>query len=119
MGFIIDTYYKYSIVVLYSIFNTIFRTLHVEVLSPWLINNVQDLERKQNQDNAYEITTINTIYVWVDWVLYMNILLSQIDMVIIEIVINIISTNITTYIYLNYRSSATSMVNKQSYNYIP
>jgi hypothetical protein len=124
MGFIIDTYYKYSIVLFYSIFNTIFRTLHVEVLSPWLVNNVQDLERKQNQDiikYAYEITTINTIYVWVDWVLYMNILLSQIDMVIIEIIINIISTNVTTYVYLNYSSNATTdtIANKQLYNYIP
>jgi hypothetical protein len=116
MGFIIDTYYKYYIVVFYSVFNTIFRTLHVEVLSPWLVNNVQDLERKQNEDiikYAYEITTISTIYTWVDWVLYMNILLSQIDMVIIEIIINIISTNVTTYVYLNYNNY------KQLYSSIP
>lgn len=104
LGFKIDNNSKYSIIIIYSILNTILRTFQHEILSPWLVNNIQDLEREQNEyirKYAYEVTTVNTIYQWVDWVLYMNLLLSQIDMVIIEIIMNIIATNITTLWYLN------------------
>lgn len=104
LGFRIDTNIKYISIVIYSVLNTILRTFQHEILSPWLINNVQDIEREQTKyiiKYAYGITTVNTIYYWFDWILYMNLLLSQIDMVIIEILMNIIATNITTYWYLS------------------
>lgn len=105
MGFVIDNGWKYMLIVLYSLANTVVRTLQHEVLSPWLVNNVQDLERELHPDtikHAFEVTSISTLYQWVDWLLYMNILLSQIDMVIVEVVMNLIASNTTTYLYIKY-----------------
>lgn len=105
MGFAIDAGWKYFLVVFYSMINTVIRTIQHEVLSPWLVNNVQDIERELKpyiKKHAHEVTTVNTLYQWVDWLLYMNILLSQIDMVLVEIGMNIIATNVTTYLYMKY-----------------
>lgn len=107
MGFTINTGLKYFVVVMYSMFNTVVRTIQHEVLSPWLVNNVQDLEREQSlsvRKYAYEVTTVNTLYQWVDWLLYMNILLSQIDMVLVEVAMNLVATNITTYMYIKHNN---------------
>lgn len=109
LGFVIDNGYKYALVVIYSAVNTIVRTIQQEVLSPWLVNMVQDLERKQTPKTrriAYEVTSINTLYQWIDWLLYMNILLSQIDMVLIEIFMNLIASNVSTYIYIKNNKSS-------------
>jgi len=87
----------------YATINTFIRTIQHEFSSPWIIINIQDIERKQtikNRNISYEVTCVNTIYQLIDWLLYMNMLLAQIDMVIIEIVTNLIATNITTFIYL-------------------
>lgn len=103
LGFTIDTETKYALVIAYCIANSAIRTVQQEVLSPWLINHVRDSDRCKSSDvrkYAYEITTVNTLYQWVDWLLYMNILLSQIDMVVIETLTNLIATNFTTYLYL-------------------
>ena len=106
LGFVIDTPAKYGYLVLYLIINTFIRTLHHEILTPWLINNVQDVQRVRTNHMymiAYEVTTVNVIYQWLDWLLYMNILLAQIDLVLIEILCNLVSSNITTYYYMNYQ----------------
>ena len=103
LGLSINTPLKYSILVIYEILNTFVRTIQHEVISPWIINNIQDIERKQSKyikSIAYEITSINIIYQWVDWLIYMNMLLAQIDMVLIEILSNLIATGVTTYLYL-------------------
>jgi hypothetical protein len=50
---------------------------------------------------AYESAFIITIYTWFDWFLYYNILLSQIDILLIEIVIDIIMAGLVTNYYLN------------------
>jgi hypothetical protein len=103
LGLAINTPLKYSILVIYEILNTFVRTIQHEVISPWIINNIQDIERKQSKyikSIAYEITSINIIYQWVDWLIYMNMLLAQIDMVLIEILSNLIATGVTTFLYL-------------------
>lgn len=95
---------KYIVLVTYAIINTFVRTIQHEVLSPWIINNIQDMERVKNKNIkmfAYEVTSINIIYQWVDWLLYMNMLLAQIDMVMVEVICNLIASNITTYLYLH------------------
>jgi hypothetical protein len=103
LGFHIDTYGKYIAVVGYSFINSMIRTLHSSFLHPWLINHIQD-ETKEKPISirtfAYEVTFVTTIYVWFDWFIYMNILLSQIDMMIIEMIADVIMSSITTYYYL-------------------
>jgi hypothetical protein len=64
-----------------------------------MINNVQDEERpKQHlkRYNVFEIATVCVVYNWTDWLLYMNILLAQIDMMLADLMMSYV----TTYYYL-------------------
>lgn len=103
LGIYIDNGGKYFGIVVYCFINSMFRTLHQSILHAWLINNVQD-ESKEKPTSikkfAYEVTCVSTIYMWFDWFIYMNILLSQIDMVIIEICADLLMSIATTTYYL-------------------
>lgn len=103
LGIHIDTYPKYSIIVAYCFVNSIFRTLHRNYLHPWVLNSVQD-EKSDKRDlvkkEVFLVVSIGVLYHWTDWLLYMNILLSQIDMLVIEVVADLGMSYITTYYYL-------------------
>lgn len=104
MGIRIDTYGKYFIVVSYCFVNSMSRTLCNNVLHSWLINQVQDETKDKKMISkrfAYEVTCSTTIYFWFDWFIYMNILLSQIDMVLIEIMADLVMSLMTTTYYLH------------------
>ena len=49
---------------------------------------------------AYEVTYVSTIYNWVDWYIYMNLLLAQVDMLLTEILADLIMSGLVTYYYL-------------------
>lgn len=103
LGLTIDSAGRYIGVVSYSFINSAFRTLHHNVLQPWLVNTIQDDTRhkpKHIHRLAFEITTIATIYQWFDWFIYMNMLLAQIDMVVVEVVADLIMSICTTAYYL-------------------
>jgi hypothetical protein len=81
-----------------------------------MINNVQDEDKdKQHLDHytVYEIAGVSVIYNWLDWLLYMNILLAQIDMMIIEVVGELLISYITTYYYL--KTPKRFIISDQSY----
>ena len=98
----IDTFPKYFIIVLYTIISTVVRTLQQEIITPWLIQNVQNDKPKDEFVVRYaqEISFGECIYRWFDWFMYMHILLAQIDMMIIELVGNIIAVIYTTHLYM-------------------
>ena len=103
LGIQINTYWKWMGVVGYSFLNSIFRTVLHNYLNPWIINNIQDEERSKQhlkKWNVYEVTTVAIVYNWTDWLLYMNILLAQIDMMIVEVVADVLMSLGTTYYYL-------------------
>lgn len=103
IGVPINNYYRYVTIVIYSFINSGFRTLYSSVLKSWLINTIQDETKVKTRDMhvlAYEITCVTTVYVWFDWLLYMNILLSQIDLVIIEICADLLMSLYSTRYYL-------------------
>lgn len=103
IGVPINNYYRYITIVIYSFINSGFRTLYSSVLKSWLINTIQDETKIKDKDIhflAYEISCVTTIYVWFDWLLYMNILLSQIDLVIIEIFADLLMSLYSTRYYL-------------------
>lgn len=103
LGIKINTTWKYTGIVVYSFINSLFRAVFHNVLAPWMINNVQDEHKSKmglKHVTAYEVCSVHVIYNWVDWLLYMNILLAQIDMMIIEIVADLLMTCATTYYYL-------------------
>jgi hypothetical protein len=103
LGIVVNTRKKYSFLVVFCSINSCFRTLSHNFLSSWLINNVQDNKAKKenlNKLTVYLASIINVIYTWVDWLLYMNILLSQIDLFFCEVVSDIVVTCICNNYYL-------------------
>jgi hypothetical protein len=92
-------------IVLFCTINSAIRSLSHNFVNSWIINNIQDDKAdksKLNKRVAYQVSIINIIYTWVDWLLYMNILLSQIDMLMYEICSDIIVSIICNRYYLNY-----------------
>jgi hypothetical protein len=105
-GIQINSYTKYSIVVFYCFINSLIRTSYGNILRPWLTNSIQDINIEKNQAItffAYEVTYVITIYTWFDWYIYMNILVAQVDMLIVEIISDIIMSGLITRYYLNYK----------------
>lgn len=103
-GIIINSSGKYVGVVCYCITNSIFRTTTGNILSSWIINNIQDEERDKSRLDrkfAYEITMVTTLYHWFDWYIYMNIVLSQIDMIFIEIIADVMVSIVSTFYFMN------------------
>lgn len=103
LGFKINTKLKYILIISYCFINSIFRTLYNSILHAWLINNIQDETKEKSiemRQLAYEITCVTTIYTWFDWFIYINVLLSQIDMILVEIGADLIVSIITTTYYL-------------------
>lgn len=101
-GISINTYTKYSCITLYSFINSGMRAIHHTIIQPWILHHVQDktINHKTRPKDAYSITILSTLYNWFDWFIYMNILLSQIDMLIIELIADLCMTGITTRYYL-------------------
>jgi len=99
----IDTPLKYSIVVLYCILDTFITALLYQVVTPWLTLVVHDTTVSKTHLSYYlvhEIALISRIYAWVDWLLYINILLSQIDVALIQLFTDALCTIYITYVYL-------------------
>lgn len=108
-GLAIDTAWRYFWVFSYTCISTIVRTFQQEVMRPWIIQQIQN-ERQKNSyviQHAYFVVGVETIFIWFDWFMYINILLAQIDLMIVEMVGNIIATFYTTNVYL--KSSGTTI----------
>lgn len=102
-GTMINTYKKYIAVVILCIFNSAIRTINSNIIHPWIINNIQDTKIyfKVNVYHAYEITVIHSVYGFIDWYFYMNIILSQIDLFMVEMIVDLIMAMLTTRYYMN------------------
>jgi hypothetical protein len=77
-------------------------TIH-NILSPWVVNSVQDVTKKKDINMhyfAYEVVYVVTIYSWIDWYIYINVLLSQADIFLVEIASDLIMAGIVTRYYL-------------------
>lgn len=102
LGVRIDTWTRYAAVVAYTVGSTCFRTLHVEVLSPWIMQSVQnnDAKCKYTMDHAMFVIMVSVVFTWLDWFMYLNILLSQLDFLLVEIAGNVWVTLLTTKQYM-------------------
>lgn len=98
----IDTPAKYAAIVSVCFVNSCIRTMNRNILHPWIINVIQDKTNATSTTYAqsYELSFVNTIYNWFDFFLYMNILLSQIDMLLVEIIADLIITFFLTTDYV-------------------
>ena len=102
LGFCIDTVEKYSVFAVFCCLNSGMRTLNHVIMQPWITNQVQDISKPIEVSTfaAYEISCVYSAYVWFDFFMYMNILLTQIDMMLIEVGADLIMTAILTTYYI-------------------
>lgn len=111
-GTTINTNKKYVAVVMLCIFNSAVRTLNSNIIQPWVINNVQDTKIYFKVDiyHAYEITAIHAVYGLIDWYFYINIILSQIDLFMVEMIVDLIMAVLTTKYYLYIKAQTLSQI---------
>ena len=111
LGITIDTPQKYGLIVLYAIINTIIRNLDHSIIAPWITLNVQNINalptedtEKKDTNKQFEISIINTIYSWFDWLIYINMLLAQVDMFLLETITDVIAIYFVTRWYIKNRA---------------
>lgn len=113
LDFQINTPTRYSLVVVYSFLNAIIRCIYHNLFQPWIINNIQDTSKPNTlyiKRYAYEITLVSSIYNWFDWFLYIAILLAQVDLLIIEVVADLVTNSVTTWMYLRSKKTEDSLL---------
>lgn len=98
----INTPLRYSVVIVYTVLSTLARTVLQEVISPWLIQQVQNDKPKDAYTRRYaqEVAFGEVVYRWFDWFMYMHILMAQIDMMMVELIGNLVAVMYTTRMYM-------------------
>lgn len=99
----IDTAGKYLVVVAYTCINTVVRAFQTEILNSWITNNVYDEKTNKTaaiRALAYQANVVRTVYIWFDFLMYMNILLTQIDLFLFETIGHVATSFYTTRYYL-------------------
>jgi len=101
LGITIDTVPKYIGLCAYVIGNMIMRNLNFNVITPWLIQHVQNTNPLSTpSQHVYQIALCCTMYGWVDSVIYIHVILSQLDIVVLEMVTDLIVNLYLTRAYL-------------------
>jgi hypothetical protein len=105
-GICIDTYSKYGMVISFCFLNSGVRAINGNIIQSWIINEIQDVTRVITIpiSKASSLSFIHVIYNWFDFFMYINILLSQIDMLLIEIFADLIATGFLTMYYLRVKT---------------
>ncbi len=104
LGLVINSYTLYAGVVFYSFFNTVIRNLNNQIVRSWITLVIHDTtvpKRDLSRLYMYEITLMNAIYSYIDWFIYLNLVFSQLDIVLIEFTGEMIITFIVTRMYLS------------------
>jgi hypothetical protein len=111
LGIVIDTPVKYGLIVLYAVINTIIRNLDHNIIVPWIMLNVQNIKASnidiKDIPKQYEISIINTIYSWFDWLIYIHMLLAQVDMFLLELTTDVIAIYFVTRWYIKNKTLIT------------
>jgi len=108
LGYAIDTPAKYAWIIVYALLNTTVRNMNHNIITPWITLNVQDMspeacaaKKRLNVRHVYELSIVSTLYSWFDWLIYINMLLAQVDMMIIEMGTDVLAMMVITYGYMN------------------
>jgi hypothetical protein len=100
---VIDTYSKYYVIILFSFLNSCVRKLNSNIVQPWITLNIQNEDKIKTPNIIFDgffITNISNLYNWIDWVIYMNLLFAQVDIVVVEIIAEMLILNLSTYYYI-------------------
>jgi len=104
LGLVINSYTLYAGVVFYSFFNTIIRNLNNQIVCSWITLVVRDITVPKHDLSRlyiYEITLMSAIYTYIDWFIYLNLVFSQLDIVLIEFAGEMFITCLVTRMYLS------------------
>ena len=102
-GIVIDTWTKWSVVVLINFVDMAIVEWGMEIIKPYITNVIQDpktVEIDRSKASIYFIVNGSEICANIRSVIYVNTVLTQIDFVLAALVGNLISMNITTWSYL-------------------
>ena len=112
-GIAINSYTKYSLVVIYTLVGTIIRTLQAEVIRPLIIQEIQNIKPKSEYvvNNSYFVVSSDAVLKWLDFFMYINILLGQLDFMLLEFFWNLCTTLFTTTQYLRQAAEAPPQIN--------
>lgn len=103
LGLVIDNYAIYAGVVFYSFFNTIIRNLNNKIVGSWItlvVHNTTISKQDISHLYIYEIALMSAIYSYIDWFIYLNLVFSQLDIVLIEFAGEMLITFVVTRMYL-------------------
>ena len=104
LGLIVNNYTLYAGIVFYSFFNTVIRNINNQVVCAWITLVVHDTTISKDhipQLYIYEITSMSAIYTYIDWFIYLNLVFSQIDIILIELAGELFITFMATRMYLS------------------
>jgi hypothetical protein len=104
----INTYGKYFSLATYSCLNSVVRTVHKNIVLSAMYNNILNKSNPPtfNALHSSEIASVATLYGWFDWFIYMNLTLSQIDMMTIEVVSDTLTSIATAMIFMSLKKRA-------------
>lgn len=107
-GVEINSLYRYFAIVNYMIVSAGMRALEMQVITPWVLQNVQTADAKSAYALRYgqEIIFIQNLYKWIDWLAYTIVLLTQIDLFVIEMTADLV---ISYFITANYLATETDL----------
>jgi hypothetical protein len=114
LGLVVNNYSLYAGVVFYSFFNTVIRNLNNQVVNAWVTLVVYDTTIPKNDIShlyIYEITLMSAIYTYIDWFIYLNLVFSQLDIILIELAGELFITFIVTRMYLSILPQSVEPVN--------
>lgn len=99
----IDTPAKYVSIVTFCFLNSGVRSLNHTILQSWITNTVQNKQFAGvlSPSQSYQISFAASIYTWFDFFMYMNILMAQFDMLLVEVASDLLITLFVTRYYLN------------------
>ena len=112
LGLEVNNFWMYSGVVFYSFFNTIIRTMNNQVVLAWITLVVHDTTISKDdisRMHIYEIALMSSIFTYIDWFIYLNLVFSQIDIVLIEFAGELFMTFMVTRMYLESSVSSSSI----------
>ena len=86
----------------YTIISAGMRALEMQVITPWVLKYVQTVDSKTDyaRRHAQEVVLIQTLYKWIDWLAYTIVLLTQIDLFVIEMTADLIISYFITAYYM-------------------
>jgi|688.fasta_scaffold269711_2 hypothetical protein len=112
LGLEVNNFWMYSGIVFYSFFNTIIRAMNNQVVLAWITLVVHDTTISKDDISRlyiYEITLMSSIFTYIDWFIYLNLVFSQIDIVLIEFAGELFMTFMVTRMYLKSSVSSSSI----------